>query len=413
MSSALGILVVVVGILLSVALHEVGHMVPAKRFGVLVPEYSVGFGPALWRRTVRGTTYVLRAVLLGGYVRIVGMYGPARPGVPTLTRKGRPTLAEEARRASLEEIPEGQESRAFYALSAPRKVVVMLAGPVTNLAICVVLMVVALVGIGVATPSTTLASVPATVTTSEGSTEAPARSAGIRAGDEILSWNGVSTPTWEDVRTAIAASGGEESTVVLRRDGRETTVEVTPVENADGEWVVGVVAGYDYVPASATEVLDTTWQTFTGTVAVLLRLPQELWSVGESLFTDAPRDSSGVVSVVGVGRIAGEITSAGDTTGGLDGRAVAASLLSLLASLNMALFVFNLIPLPPLDGGHVAGAVWEGLRRTVARLRGRGETGPADTARLMPLTYGVGAALVAMTVLLVAADVVDPVRLFG
>lgn len=413
MSSALGILVVVVGILLSFALHEIGHMVPAKRFGVLVPEYSVGFGPALRRRTVRGTTYVLRAVLLGGYVRIVGMYGPARPGVATLTRRGRPTLAEEARRASLEEIPEGQESRAFYALSAPRKVVVMLAGPVTNLAICVVLMLVALVGIGVATPSTTLASVPATVTTSEGSTVAPARSAGIRAGDEILSWNGVATPTWEDVRTAIAASGGEESTVVLRRDGRETTVEVTPVENVDGEWVVGVVAGYDYVPASAAEVLDTTWQAFTGTVAVVVRLPQELWSVGESLFTDAPRDSGGVVSVVGVGRIAGEITSAGDTTGGLDGRAVTASLLSLLASLNMALFVFNLIPLPPLDGGHVAGAVWEGLRRTVARLRGRGEMGPADTARLMPLTYGVGAALVAMTVLLVAADVVDPVRLFG
>ena len=85
MSSVWGILVVVVGILASVALHEVGHMVPAKRFGVLVPEYSVGFGPALWRRSVGGTTYVLRAVLLGGYVRIVGMYGPARPGVPTTT----------------------------------------------------------------------------------------------------------------------------------------------------------------------------------------------------------------------------------------------------------------------------------------------------------------------------------------
>ena len=115
----------------------------------------------------------------------------------------------------------------------------------------------------------------------------------------------------------------------------------------------------------------------------------------------------------GGGRIAGEITSAGDTSSGVDGRAVAASLLSLLASLNMALFVFNLIPLPPLDGGHVARARWEGLRRTNARVRGRGWRGPADTARLMPLTYGVGAALVAMTVLLVAADIVDPVRLFG
>lgn len=413
MSSALGILVVVIGILVSVALHEVGHMLPAKRFGVLVPEYSVGFGPALWKRTIGSTTYVLRGVLLGGYVRIVGMYAPARPGVPTLTRAGRPTLAEEARQASLEEVPEGQEAHAFYNLSAPRKVVVMLAGPLTNLLISVVLMVVALVGIGVATPSTTLSSVPDTVTTSQGTSTAPAQAAGIRAGDEVISWNDVSTPTWEDVRSAIASSEGRASTVVLDRDGQQVQVQVTPVKNADGEWVIGVVAGYDYVPASPVQVADTTWQTFTGTVAVLARLPQELWSVGESLFTDKPRDASGVVSVVGVGRIAGEITSAGDTTSGIGGRAIAASLLSLLASLNMALFVFNLIPLPPLDGGHVAGAVWEGLRRTVARLRGRGETGPADTARLMPLTYGVGAALVAMTVLLVAADIVDPVRLFG
>lgn len=416
MSSAVGILVVVLGILVSVALHEVGHMVPAKRFGVLVPEYSVGFGPSLWRRTRAGTTYVLRAILLGGYVRIVGMYAPARPGVPTLNRRGRPTLAEEARQASADEVPEGQEARAFYSLSAPRKIVVMLGGPVVNLVICVILMVVALMGIGIATPSTTLSAVSATVTTSSGSTPAPAQGSGIMAGDRVVSWNGTATQTWDQVRRAIAGSDGSAATVVVERGGRERTVRVTPVKDDEGAWVIGVVAGYEYLPASAGETATLTWQTFTGTVAVLVRLPQELWSVGVSLFTDSPRDSTGVVSVVGVGRLAGEITSAGAgdaTSGGIGARGVTASLLSLLASLNMALFVFNLIPLPPLDGGHVAGAVWEGLRRGVARLRGRGEVGPADTARLMPLTYGVGAALVAMTVLLVAADVVDPVKLFG
>ena len=99
MGSLVGIVVVVIGILASVALHEVGHMLPAKKFGVLVPDYAVGFGPALWKKKVGDTTYALRAILLGGYVKIVGMYAPARPGTrleagsrPSLRRRARPRL---------------------------------------------------------------------------------------------------------------------------------------------------------------------------------------------------------------------------------------------------------------------------------------------------------------------------------
>ena len=139
MGSLVGIVVVVIGILASVALHEVGHMVPAKKFGVLVPDYAVGFGPALWKKKIGDTTYALRAILLGGYVKIVGMYAPARPGTRLVGRGGKPTLAQEAREASAEEIPEGQEHRAFYRLSAPKKITVMLGGPLMNLLICFVL----------------------------------------------------------------------------------------------------------------------------------------------------------------------------------------------------------------------------------------------------------------------------------
>ena len=148
MGSITGIVVITIGILVSVALHEVGHMLPAKKFGVLVPDYAVGFGPALWKKKIGDTTYALRAILLGGYVKIVGMYAPARPGTRLVGRRGKVTLAQEAREASAEEIPQGQEHRAFYLLSAPKKITVMLCGPLMNLLICFVLSAVTMVGIG-------------------------------------------------------------------------------------------------------------------------------------------------------------------------------------------------------------------------------------------------------------------------
>src|SRR5690554_5621779 len=141
---AVGIAVFVVGLLVSIALHEVGHMVPAKRFGVRVSQYMVGFGPTLWSRTRGETEYGLKAIPLGGYVRLVGMLPPADV-VGARPRAGRVAeLVQAAREQSAEEIRPGEEHRAFYRLSAPRKVVVMLGGPVMNLLLAVVLMAVVL-----------------------------------------------------------------------------------------------------------------------------------------------------------------------------------------------------------------------------------------------------------------------------
>jgi hypothetical protein len=405
----IGVLVIVVGLLISVALHECGHMIPAKKFGVYVPEFAVGFGPQIFGVKKGETTYSLRAILLGGYVRLVGMFAPARDGVKTRNRRGKPTLAQEAREASMEEIPEGYGSRAFYLLHPAQKIIVMISGPLVNLFLSILFLSIALVGIGIPKASLTLSEVPQQLTTQGVTVDAPAYAAGIRAGDRITGVNGSAVTSWEQMRQSIAGSQGSIDIDYLR-NGQLFHVNVDPLRSGDNV-SIGVIAGTEYQAASAATVASAVGETFTGTVSVVARLPIALWDVGRSIFTGAPRDSGGVMSVVGIGRIAADATSSDVTASSGGWMRSAALLLSILASLNMALFVFNLLPFPPLDGGHIVPAIYEWIRRGLARVRGREVPPPVDTARLMPLTYTMGTILVAMTVLLMIADIVVPISL--
>ena len=140
----------------------------------------------------------------------------------------------------------------------------------------------------------------------------------------------------------------------------------------------------------------------------LVGFPVRVAQLAGDLATGEARDPNSPVSVVGVGRISGEVAAADEPV-----KAKATLLLSLLASLNLFLFLFNLIPLLPLDGGHVAGALWEGLRRQLARLRGLADPEPVDMARMLPVTYVVVMVLVAMSAVVILADIVNPIRLFG
>lgn len=405
----IGVLVIVVGLLISVALHECGHMIPAKKFGVYVPEFAVGFGPQIFGVKKGETTYSLRAILLGGYVRLVGMFAPARDGVKTRNRRGKLTLAQEAREASMEEIPEGYGSRAFYLLHPAQKIIVMISGPLVNLFLSILFLSIALIGIGIPKASLTLSEVPQQLTTQGVTVDAPAYAAGIRAGDRITGVNGNAVTSWEQMRQSIAGSQGSIDIDYLR-NGQLFHVNVDPLRSADSV-SIGVIAGTEYQAASVGTVASTVGETFTGTVSVVARLPIALWDVGRSIFTGAPRDSGGVMSVVGIGRIAADATSSDVTASSGGWMRSAALLLSILASLNMALFVFNLLPFPPLDGGHIVPAIYEWIRRGLARVRGREVPPPVDTARLMPLTYTMGTILVAMTVLLMIADIVVPISL--
>jgi len=430
MAYAIGVIVLVVGIIVSVALHELGHMIPAKAFGVRVSQYMVGFGPTIWSRTKGETEYGFKWILAGGYVRLIGMYPPApASGKP---RRGRVAeLVRSAREASTDEILPGQEPRAFYNLSAPKKLVVMLGGPFMNLVIAFVLLAIVQVGFGSLQVSTTVSTVASCVASPDAAADStcsvgadgasPASASGLQAGDTITAVDGAVTPTWEDVQQAIVAAGTDPLTMQVDRDGSTVTLTMAPrlvqrtVAADDGSTsvesvpVVGMSPGYEYVRQSIASVPGLIWQQVTGTAKAIATLPAQVTDVARSAFGGKPRSQDSIMSVVGVGRVAGEVAAV-DTTG-LPGSVHFVQLLSLLASLNIALFAFNLIPLPPLDGGHVVGALYEGAKRQVARLRRRPRPGPADTARLVPIAYGAFIVLFAMGVLLMYADVVAPVQL--
>jgi membrane-associated protease RseP (regulator of RpoE activity) len=413
-----GIVVVLVGILVSIALHEVGHMVPAKKFGVRVSEYMVGFGPTLWSRKKGETEYGLKAIPLGGYVRLVGMMPPAPVGARP---RGGPfsQIVADARDASVSEIRPGEEHRAFYNLSTPKKLVVMLGGPVMNLIIAVVLLAVVFLGIGMPTATATVEAV---------GEDSAAATAGVRPGDQIVSFDGAPVEEWAQLVGMVNDRAGEQVTMVVERDGEQVALQVTPtpaerpltddegrpVTDDDGEPVMidgalmGVTSTIERQAQPVAEVPEAVWLQVSETAKAIVTLPVRIYDAAYQAFTDEPRAQDSVMSIVGVGR------AAVDTAGAEDYSVLARVqlMLMLLASLNIALFMFNLIPLLPLDGGHVANALYEGARRQIARVRGVTLPGPADVARMMPVAYVVFVLLIGVGAVLMVADVVDPVRLF-
>ena len=244
MSFWIGVLAVAVGLLISIGLHEIGHLVPAKKFGVRVPQYFVGFGPTVWSRRRGETEYGVKAIPLGGFVRMVGMFPPAR-NAPSdeaaseerLRRRGivgwARNVTEDARAASLEELQPGDEKRAFYQLSTPKKITVMMGGPVVNLVLSALLFTIVFSVIGVWVGTSTISSVtpcldPEVTQCSAEDEVAPSAAAGFEPGDVIVSWGGTPIETWSDVSTAIADGGTEPAEVVVERDGTPTTLTVTP-----------------------------------------------------------------------------------------------------------------------------------------------------------------------------------------
>ncbi|GAB3597705.1 site-2 protease family protein [Angustibacter peucedani] len=441
----LGVVVFVLGIGASIGLHEIGHLVPAKKFGVKVTQYMVGFGPTIWSRRRGETEYGIKGIPLGGYIRMIGMF-PPKPGTDPrfvrATSTGRMGLmVDEARKQSLEEIQPGDEGRVFYKLTVPRKVVVMLGGPTMNLLIAVVLLVVTMCGLGTLGSTTNVSTVSECILPAgtadrpcqASDASAPAAAAGLQPGDRLVRYDGKSIGSWADAQQAIRASGGRTVQLVVERAGQQLTLQATipvsqrpvlddqgePVVRADGSTpttsvgFLGISPELGMVRQPVTEVPGALGSALWQTAGVIVRIPQKMVGVVQAAFGSGERDPNGPISVVGVTRAAGEIASSDDIPFVNTPRERISFFLGLLASLNLALFVFNLVPLLPLDGGHVAGALWEGIRRTVARVRRRPDPGPTDVARLLPVAYAMSTVLILMSVLLIYADIVNPVRLGG
>jgi len=431
-----GILIFALLIGLSIALHEMGHLLPAKRFGVKVTDYMIGFGPTVWS-SVRGETrYGLKAIPVGGFIRMIGMLPPSPDGTHRSMSTGRfAAMVDDARRQSAEEIGPGDEDRTFYRLPVRRRMVIMLGGPTMNLLFAFVLFAILLMGVGLPTPSLEVSSVGTCLPTATqptgqplpsgqcptGSAPAPAAEAGFEPGDVIVAIDGQPVVDWTEATDWIRAHPGETTVVRVDRAGEPTDLTVTIAEatrpvyddmgNETGEVAtsgyIGLAPGSVWEAQSWTTVPAYMWDITVRSVQALVSLPIRLYElVTQTLLGGGDRALDSPVSVVGVSRLGGDVAAMDQPI-----RAKVATFLGLAASLNLFLFLFNLLPILPLDGGHVAGAAYEGVRRWLARVAGRPDPGPVDVARLLPVAYVVAGLLLAMAVVVIWADLVKPISL--
>ncbi len=438
--TTVGIVLFALLIAASIALHEVGHLLPAKLFGVRVSQYMIGFGPRVWSKQKGETEYGLKAVPLGGYIRMIGMFPPAKDtpdGQLRVASTGRfALLVEDARKQTLEELQPGDEDRVFYKLPVRKRMAIMLGGPTMNLLLAFVLFTLVFVGIGIGQATTIVADVvPCTPTATNlsgatnaagscptGSGPSGAASAGLQPGDTIVAVGGRPVDGWESMTGAISAAGAGPTTITVDRAGQQValpadlTTVPRPVIDENGKATgavqqrpfLGVGPTYETVRQPLSTVPGQMWSITTASVKALIGLPVRLYELAGTLISGGERDPMGPVSVVGVSRLGGEVAASQETL-----QSKASTFLALAASLNLFLFLFNLLPVLPLDGGHVAGATWEAVRRKAAAWRGRPDPGPVDVARLLPVAYAVSILLIGMSLIVIYADFVKPITLGG
>lgn len=375
-----GILAFVVALLFSVMVHEFGHFITARKFGMRVSEFFVGFGKRIWSVQRGETEFGVKAIPAGGYCKIEGM-------------------------APNDEMPEDQEDRAFYKASSSKKLIVLGAGSFLHFVLGFVLLFTLFAGIGT---NQVLPVINEVVPNSA------AQAAGIQPGDEVLSINGKKVTEWYKDVEVIRQSQGKELTLVLNRNGEEITVSAVPrLTEVDGSsrYLLGIVNDVglkrsDFLISIKNSAIVSK-DFFTESIKSLGKLPEKIPALWGATVRGEERDANGLVGVVGVARVSGEAVGSDKLTP----MERLATFVLIVASLNIFVGVFNLLPILPLDGGHMAVAIADEIRALFARLRGRPRPAPIDVTVLTPITMVVFVVLATLTLLLLVADVINPVTL--
>lgn len=390
MSYLLGVLIFVVALLVSIMLHEAGHFVSAKAFGMKATKFFIGFGNTVWSRTRGETEYGIKALPLGGFVDITGM-------------------------SNLDAVDPADEPRTFRAKPPWQRSVVLLAGSFMHFVIGFVLIFAVALAIGEQNTTTisVTACVPAKATQVNcppSAAKSPAVLAGLRNGDKVVAVDGHKVSTWNQLTSQIVAhKPGTSVAFTISRDGRQFTKNITL---APLKWrKKGGFLGVEEVPfvhvSPVTAVQSTAsqfGQVVTASVDGLGKLPSEI----PKLFSpNRAKNGGGVTSVIGVGEATGQVVSAG----GVSWQQKVAFVLLVIASVNVFVGLFNLLPFLPLDGGKLAVVIFEWIRSRLARLFRRPDPGPVDMQRLIPLSVGFLFVFVCLGALLIAADIFNPIQL--
>ncbi|HEX2316297.1 MAG TPA: site-2 protease family protein [Thermomonospora sp.] len=418
-------------LMLSIALHELGHFSFAKLFRVRTTQFMVGFGPTLWSTRRGETEYGIKWLPFGGYIRMIGMLPPRKGDAHGTARAMRTGpfqgLIDSARGAALEEVGPDDGDRVFYAKKWWQKLLIMFAGPAMNIALAVLFFAILIMGFGVDRPQPVISTVSkCTIPAAEagrdcrpGEPLTPAAAVGLRPGDRFVSFDGRPISDYAQLQKLIRASGGRTVPIVVEnREGarRSLSVAVTTnrlrsLDDSDRTETVGFLGISPLVERErlgAGAVVDHMGEMTERTVVALAQLPQRMVGVWDAAFGGEERDPEGPIGVVGASRIGGEIiASEHETTDKI------AWFISVLAAVNFGVGMFNLVPLLPLDGGHIAGALWEAVKRGFARLLRRPDPGYVDVAKALPLTYVMAGVMLFMGALLIYADLVNPIHFSG
>jgi membrane-associated protease RseP (regulator of RpoE activity) len=397
----IGWVILIVALLFSVMLHETGHFVLAKKFGMKVTRYFVGFGPTLWSTSRGETEYGIKALPLGGFVKIVGMHSLDDPDDPD------------------------DEPRSFRRQPAWQRILVLCAGSFMHFLLAFVLIFGLALGIGIENESTTQLGtispcVASSVTALDNGTctasdkASPAKQAGLRVGDTVTAFNGKPVSNWTQLGNAIrSAPAGSPATITVRRNGHELTLHTTlaSVSGRSGSYL-GIAPAMVFQVASPLGAIQyagsALGQVLAGSAQAAADLPAALPKLFGSSKERASVPGGQVTSVVG----AAEVTGATLGTN-LGWQYKVTIVLLIIASLNIFVGVFNMLPLLPMDGGHVAAIIYERIRAWLARLRGRPDPGLVDMAKLLPVMFSLFMVIVCLALVLVAADIVNPLTFTG